>query len=219
MADGRSRPIRIDHPRIRLVEPDVFLARFAPDCMAHDCRCVDEGDRSLPDACCQHGADVDLYERDAIRARAEQIAPVLAPPFQDPARWFDESEPEHDPEVPSGVLVRTGRAGPGEADGCVFLQHDARGCALHRAALQHGFDPSSIKPAVCRLYPIAWGEGTLGLSDDFERYSCAGNPEWPTVWQVMRATVGDIFGLDVVRLLDDAERRVTRTRLRVVAAR
>src|SRR6266545_1897186 len=45
--------------RVRSVDREIFRARFAPDCMTHECRCRDEGDRRLLDACCQHGADVD----------------------------------------------------------------------------------------------------------------------------------------------------------------
>src|SRR5262249_1567980 len=152
--------------RVRLVERDIFVARFAEDCMTHACRCRDEGDRVRLDACCQHGADVDLAEKDRILAHAGKVASVLAQAWRDPARWFDLSEPDEDPDFPSGIAVRTAVSGPDEASGCVFLQHDARGCALHLV------DPG-IKPAVCRLYPLAFGDGLLGLSDDFWRYSCA----------------------------------------------
>jgi hypothetical protein len=216
-ADVKLVELKDPGGRVRVVEEVIFLVRFAPDCMTHACRCRDEGDRPLADACCQHGADVDLYEKAAILARAAQIAPLLTPPFGDPARWFDERDPYPDPEVPSGILVRTGLAGEGDSSGCVFLQHDRRGCALHRAALAHDFPPQEIKPAVCRLYPLAFGDGVLGLSDDFDRYSCAGDASGPTVYRLMRRTVGDVFGSDIVRRLDGIERRLLRRRLPLVA--
>jgi len=203
--------------RVRRVEEDVFLKRFAADCMTHACQCRDEGDRPLDDACCQHGADVDLFEKAAILGRQGDIAAILHPDFRDPAVWFDESDPYQDDEYPSGTAVRTGRRTPDESSGCVFLQHDQRGCALHRAALAGGFSPDEVKPVVCRLYPLAFGDGVLGLSDDFARYSCADDATGPTVYRLMRPTVGAIFGLGVVRQLDAVERRVMGRRLPLAA--
>ncbi len=203
--------------RVRRVEEDVFLRRFTANCLAHACECRDEEDRLLLDACCQHGADVDLFEKAAIRARAAEIAPLLHPAYRDPAVWFDESDPDHSPEYPSGTAIRTGRATPDESSGCVFLQHDARGCALHRAALAGGFAPQEVKPVVCRLYPLSFGEGILGLSDDFPRYSCADDPTGPTVYRLMRQVVGEAFGLGVVRAIDTVERRVLGRRLPLAA--
>lgn len=225
------RVLPIAHTRIHEVEEDIFTARFAPDCMTHACLCRDQGDRGRLDACCQHGADVDLFERDGILARAHVIQSVLAAPWRDPRTWFDQSAPEHDADFPSGTAVRTAVAGAASDAGCVFLQHDRRGCALHRAALAAGFAPEEIKPAVCRLYPLAYGGGVLGLSDDFDRYSCAGHAGGPTVYRLMRATVADVFRLDLgpdmgldqgrelVRRLDQAERKVLRRKLPLLGDR
>lgn len=196
----------------------MFRLHFAPDCMSHACQCRDEGDRVRLDACCQHGADVDLFERDAILARKDTILPVLQPAFRDVERWFDTSQAEKDADFPSGTVIRTGLADPSdEGSGCVFLQHDARGCALHRAALAAHFDPNDIKPAVCRLYPLAFGDGLLGLSDDFARYSCADAPGSPTVYRLMRTELGALFGGELLPLLDRVEAQVRRKHLAVVA--
>src|SRR5436305_14595798 len=100
VSDTSGNEIEIQHARVTLVEPEIFVAKFAPDCMTHACRCKDEGDLLKLDACCQHGADVDLGEKNVILARAREIAQVLSPAFRDPARWFDESEPEEDPDFP-----------------------------------------------------------------------------------------------------------------------
>jgi Fe-S-cluster containining protein len=209
--------VDIDHPAVQRVDSRIFRIAFVEDCMEHACRCRDEGDRLLPDACCQHGADVDLFERDAILRRAPSIASVIAGEFRDPARWFDAREPEADPETPSGTLIRTGLVDlADEASGCVFLQHDGRGCALHRAALADGFDPAEIKPQVCRLYPLTFGDGRLELSDDWNRYSCAqGGPK--TIYRVMRDTVADVLGVELVRKLDRVERQVRPRRLPLLA--
>ncbi len=217
MDDEHPGYVEIEHSVIRWVDPRIFRVAFVDDCMTHQCRCKDEGERALPDACCQHGADVDLFERDAILKRAPAIAAVLEPPFRDAARWFDEREPERDPETPSGTLIRTGMVDPAdEASGCVFLQHDGRGCALHRAALAESFDPAEIKPQVCRLYPLTWGEGRLDLSDDWNRYSCA-HAGQRSIYRVMRDTIGDLLGLELVRRLDRVERQVRPRRLPLLA--
>ncbi len=196
--------------RVRWVQEDIFTARFTPDCMSHSCVCKDENDKPLLDACCQHGCDVDLYEKDVILARSAELIPILDPAVRDPAGWFDESEPEEDHVVfPSGIGVRTAVVDAG----CVFLRHDKRGCALHRTALEHGFAPDSIKPAVCRLYPVGYGEYTLWLSDDFPRYSCAYDPTGPTVYRLMRGALQGLFGRSLVRRLDQLERSFLGRRL------
>jgi hypothetical protein len=209
--------VEIEHPVVRRVDSRIFHVAFVEDCMEHACRCRDEGDRLLPDACCQHGADVDLFERDAILKRAPAIAGVLGEEFRDTSRWFDAREPEADAETPSGMLIRTGLVDlANEASGCVFLQHDGRGCALHRAALAESFDPAEIKPQVCRLYPLTWGDGRLELSDDWDRYSCAHGGQ-RTIYRVMRDTVADVLGLELVRKLDRVERQVRPRRLPLLA--
>src|SRR5689334_17839898 len=110
--------VALDHPRFTRAELDVFTRRVVADCMSHQCK-MHDADKL--DACCQYGADVDLGERDAIRARAEQIRPVLRADAQ-ALPWFDESRPEIDADMPSGTMVRTARLD----DGCIFLAHDRR---------------------------------------------------------------------------------------------
>lgn len=219
METTEPRLVELTQPsgRVLRVEEEIFVVHFAADCMTHACRCRDEGDRPLADACCQHGCDVDLFEKDAILSHQAEVAAVLAPEFRDPTRWFDESDPYTDSDYPSGTAVRSAVAGATDSSGCVFLQHDRRGCALHRAALANGFAPEEIKPAVCRLYPLSFGGGLLGLSDDFPRYSCAGDGSGPTVYRLMRHTLSDLFGGEVVRQLDTVERRIVGRRLRLVA--
>ena len=104
----------LPHPVVQRVDRDLFLVRFAGDCMSFQCRCLDEGGQVKLDACCQHGCDVNLHERDAILGRAREVASVLRPEFKDPARWFDDSAPEEDPDAPSGVAGGTNHSvGPG----------------------------------------------------------------------------------------------------------
>jgi Fe-S-cluster containining protein len=215
--------LRIHHPVVRLVDPDIFRFSFAQDCMGHACAVEpDAEDCERPgvqlDACCRYGCDVDLHECDGIRGKAHLIAPLLRPELRDPALWFNESEPEES-ESASGWVVRTGKQDPDKEAGlCIFLGHDKRGCAIHRAAIEHAFPPESIKPAVCRLYPISYGEGELGLADDFNWYNCAHHEGGPSVYRVMRDEIGLQYGPELVAELDALEQKVLRRRLRVTAA-
>lgn len=208
---------KINHSDIQRVDRDIFTRTFASDCMSHQCRCLEDDGRQRNDACCQHGADVILPEKQAILRRATEIAAVLKSDRQDPAAWFDERDPERDPDAPGGILLRTATSDlEDDTSGCIFLQHTGeRGCGLHRAALLGGFNPAEIKPKVCRLYPLSWSRGRLGLSPDFDRYSCASDGG-PTVYRQTRETLRDIFGDNLVAQLDQLEADLTRRSLRVL---
>jgi hypothetical protein len=207
----------VNHTKVRRVDGIIFTVTFAPDCMTHACRCRSEADRPRNDACCQYGADVLLPEKQAILRRVVEIGAVLQENRRDPDGWFDERDPEPDPAAPGGVILRTATVDPDdETSGCVFLQHlGDRGCGLHRAALLHGFAPAEIKPTVCRLYPVSFGEGRLGLSPDFNHYSCAGDGG-PTVYRLMRDAIAEIFGTPLIVELDRLEARLAGSRLRVL---
>ena len=194
--------VELDHPRFSKAETDVFVRRVVADCMTHSCT-IHETSVVKLDACCQYGCDVDLFERDAILANADKIRPVLSVEAQQKP-WFDESEPEHDPDVPSGTVVRTAVLG----GGCLFLSHDKRGCAIHRASLEQGWDFHGIKPSICRLFPLSYGEGAIVISDDYPDYSCAYEPTAPTLYRVARDAIRALFGDELVVAMDAAEARV-----------
>src|SRR4051794_26108698 len=203
MSESRVEPeLAISHPKFNRVEVAVFTKRVVADCMTHQCAMHETGVVKL-DACCQYGCDVDLFERDAILARAATIRPVLSPEVRD-LPWFDESAPERDPDVPSGTVIRTAV----HNDGCLFLSHDRRGCAIHRASLEQGWDFRGTKPSICRLFPLSYEQGTICVSDDYVDYSCAYEPDAPTLYQVARETLASVFGPELVRAMDAAERRL-----------
>ena len=194
--------VPLDHPRFRRVSAAIFTARLAPDCMTHQCTMVDKEPHRLKlDACCQYGCDVDLKEREAILARAEQIRPLLRPEVQN-KRWFDD-EIEYDKDYPSGAVVRTEVVD----DGCLFLQHDRRGCAIHRASIEQGWDFRGVKPAICRLFPMSYEDDAIVLADEYAEYSCA-HVDGPSIYRLTRDTLGELFGSELVRALDAAEARV-----------
>jgi len=185
----------------------VFVRRVVADCMSHECRLVHAGDRLKLDACCQYGVDVDIAERDAIKSRADEIARLLVPAAAQ-ATWFV-GEERVDPDFPSGRHVRTATFG----EGCLFLAHDLRGCAIHRAAIEGDWDMRGTKPHVCRLFPLSYDSESIVLSDDYADYSCARDPSAPTVYQVGRDALGDIFGHALVEAMDEAEKSVAGSHL------
>ncbi|CAN5598417.1 hypothetical protein BH11MYX1_BH11MYX1_38810 [soil metagenome] len=201
--------VELDHPRFSKAELDVFTRRVVADCMTHSCAMHETGKVRL-DACCQYGCDVDLFEKDAILANADKIRPVLAAEVQH-LPWFDESEPELDPDVPSGTVVRTAV----HDKGCLFLSHDKRGCGIHRASIEQGWDFHGIKPSICRLFPLSYGEGMILVSDDYNDYSCAYQDDAPTLYRVARETIGALFGADLVAAMDAAEAKVNARKLPV----
>jgi Fe-S-cluster containining protein len=200
--------LALDHPRFRSVHAAIFTRRLAPDCMVHRCTIVQDEEGAAVaepyeklDACCQYGCDVDLAERDAILARGDDLRALLRPDAAS-APWFDD-EPEEDPDYPSGKVVRTAVLG----GGCIFLAHDRRGCAIHRASLEHGWDFRGVKPAICRLFPLSYEADTIVIADEYPEYSCA-HVAGPTLYRITRDTLGELFGAALVAALDAAEAQV-----------
>jgi Fe-S-cluster containining protein len=192
----------IDHPRFRRVQREIFTSPLITDCMSHECKLRKEADATKLDACCQYGVDVDLGERDRILEHKEQIAGILdAEPAALP--WFSERE-EEDADFPSGRFVRTTTFG----GGCIFLSHDARGCAVHRASIEGGWDFHGVKPHVCRLFPLSYDSEAIVLSDDYDDYSCAYDPSAPSAYRVQRSDLMAIFGAELIEVLDAIEEQV-----------
>jgi Fe-S-cluster containining protein len=198
--------VALDHPRFRSVWASIFTRQLAADCMTHQCTMVPTHSPKL-DACCQYGCDVDLAEREAIEARAGEIRSLLRPEVKD-ARWFDPEE-EVDADYPSGRVVRT----EVHEGGCIFLAHDRRGCAIHRAALEGGWDFRGVKPAICRLFPLSYEGDEIVIADEYPEYSCA-HVDGPTLYRITRDALGDIFGEPLVIAMDAAEAQVLATAAR-----
>lgn len=197
--------VPIDHPRFRKAQRDIFVRTLAPDCMSFPCKLTQQGRRTKLDACCQYGVEVGVAERDGILEHREQIRTLLDDDAKD-RDWFT-GEPRPDADFPGGALVRTSTHG----EGCLFLAHDQRGCAIHRASIEGGWSSCDIKPHVCRLFPLSYDRDAIVLSDDYEDYSCAFDAEAPSVYRVQRGTLLDVFGGALVAALDAAEVLVTAT--------
>lgn len=163
----------------------IFTRRYFGHCMRCD---------FCADACCQHGVDVSVVERDRILARAADIAPRVALPV---AGWF-ETDVTDDEDFAGGAGTRTtvvnGR--------CVFLRAGQRGCTLHALALESGADYHDLKPMVSALFPVTFGGGSLQCSEELVEGSlvCAG--DGPTAYEMARAELGYYFGDGLVAELD-----------------
>ena len=192
--------VTIDHPRFQYADRAIFTRQVIGDCMTHRCTMVETGAEKL-DACCQYGCDVDLYERAAIEQRAVDIRPLLRADVA-ALPWFEPDE-EHDPDYPSGRVVRTAVVD----GGCIFLAHDRRGCAIHRASLEGGWDFRGVKPMICRLFPLSFESDSILVADEYPEYSCA-YTGGPSLYRAARDALGEAFGLELIRALDEAERRV-----------
>lgn len=190
---------KLAHPRFHYVDAEVFRKPLVADCMTHSCVQVEPTHRARLDVCCQYGADVDLDERAAILAHAEQLRQILTPEAA-AAPWFTE-EVLLDPDYPSGKYVRTAVHG----DGCVFLSHDQRGCAIHRASIEGGWDFHGVKPGICRLFPLTYTTDSILISDDYREYSCAYQPGTPTLYRVLRGSIAALFGEELVTAMDAVE--------------
>lgn len=190
--------VPLAHSRFRRADRDIFVKRIVSDCMSHQCR-MHVADTEHLDACCQYGADVDVGERDQILVHAAQIRSILRPEARN-MPWFEGDETV-DPDFPSGRHVRT-RTFRG---GCVFLAHDLRGCAIHRASIEGGWDFHGTKPHVCRLFPLSYDDKSILISDDYLDYSCAHVASAPTLYRNARDTLAALFGEPLVRAMDVAE--------------
>lgn len=197
-----SELIEVEHPKFRLVESAIFTRRVVGDCLRYTCR-EREPTRIRLDACCQYGADCDVGERDQILAHADPIRRLLTPEAA-AAPWFLEAV-EVDADFPSGRRTRTATLGDG---GCVFLHHDRRGCAIHRAAIEGGFTIDGVKPGICRLFPLTWDHDSIGLADDYVDYTCAFEPNAPSVYRNGRDALAALFGEALVAALDAVEARI-----------
>jgi len=167
------------------VDTAIFERRYYGHCLACS---------FCHDACCQHGVDVSVVERDRILADADRLEPFVGRPRE---HWFTE-DVTADPDFPGGAATRTT-----VVDGrCVFRQQGARGCALHAFSIAHGEDYHALKPMVSALFPVTFGDATLFCSEELVDGTlvCAG--DGPTAYEMARAELGYYFGAELVAELD-----------------
>ncbi|MEP6618825.1 MAG: hypothetical protein ABJE47_05905 [bacterium] len=191
---SRAYVARDGAPDIRAVDDGIFRRRYFGHCM----QCG-----FCADACCQHGVDVSVVERDRILARAPEIATRLG---TDPARWFTATI-TRDGDFPGGAATRTA-----VMDGrCAFLSRTSRGCVLHSIALDSGTDYHLLKPMVSALFPVTFGDGALFCSEELLDGSLVCGGSGPTAYEMAREELAYYFGDALVAELDELARAVSTT--------
>lgn len=146
------------------------------------------------DACCEHGVDIAVVERDRIMARADELVARVGRPA---AEWFTASTSQ-DADFPGGGATRStvinGR--------CVFLNRHTRGCTLHALALETDTDYHLLKPMVSALFPVTFGDGRLYCSEELTDGTLVCGGEGPTAYDMAREELAYYFGPEMVLELD-----------------
>lgn len=176
---------------VSFVHRDIFLKKYFARCL--ECN-------FCHDWCCSFGADVDILNVDRIRRHQEQIKPFIRPSADD---WFD-GEYDYYEEYAGSQYTRIKTQGPR----CVFISKDQRGCGLHRFAISQHLDYHEIKPLVCILFPLSFGEGILTIAPELDDNSlvCAGAGE--SVYRSLCSEVEYYFGHELIEELDELEKKV-----------
>jgi hypothetical protein len=177
-------------PVVREVDPAIFRQRYFGHCFSCN---------FCGDACCQHGVDVSVVERDRILARADELEPQVRVPR---AAWFEEGSTP-DADFPGGASTRTAVVG----GACVFRRTAERGCALHAFSLSAGEDYHALKPLVSTLFPVTFGGGALLASDELMDGTLVCGGSGPTAYEMARAELQHYFGAELVAELDALAKR------------
>lgn len=173
---------------ISFVHRDIFLKKYFARCL--ECS-------FCHDWCCSFGADVDIQNVERIQQHREEILPFIRPPE---GEWF-EAEYTYYEEYAGNQYTRINTQGPR----CVFISKDQRGCGLHRYAISKQMDYHEIKPLICILFPLSFGEGILSLAEELGDNSliCAGSGD--SAYQSLRNELQYYFGPEFVEELDGLE--------------
>jgi Fe-S-cluster containining protein len=175
-------------PAVSRVDTRIFVGRYFMACM----QCQFCGD-----SCCSYGADIDATNVARLLSRAGEVEAFTGTSRED---WFS-PEWYEDAEFPGGKSARTRVAG----DRCVFLNRKGRGCQIHSFCLEKGVDYHDLKPMVCSLFPVTFGEGLLQVSTEIEDRSLACIDQGPTVYRGVRDELLYYFGEELVEELDAME--------------
>jgi len=176
---------------ISFVHRDIFLKKYFAQCL----QCS-----FCHDACCSYGADIDLQNVEKIQQHKAEILPFIR---TSEVEWFDAETPYYE-EYAGNEYTRINTQGPR----CVFISKDQRGCGLHRFAISKQMDYHEIKPLVCILFPLRFGEGVLSPAPELDDSSliCAGSGD--SAYQSLRNELEYYFGREFVEELDGIEKAV-----------
>jgi Fe-S-cluster containining protein len=176
---------------ISFVHRDIFVKKYFAQCL----QC-----NFCHDWCCSFGADIDIQNVERIQQQKEEILPFVRPPEGD---WF-EAEYTYYEEYVGNQYTRINPQGPR----CVFISKDQRGCGLHRYAISKGMDYHEIKPLVCILFPLSFGEGILSLAPELDDNSLVCSGSGYSAYHSMRSELEHYLGREFVEELDEIEREI-----------
>ena len=176
---------------ISFVHRDIFLKTYFARCL--DCN-------FCHDWCCSFGADIDIQNVEKIQQRREEILPFVRPPE---VEWF-EAEYAYYEEYAGNQYTRINP----QSSRCVFISKDERGCGLHRYAISEQMDYHEIKPLVCVLFPLSFGEGVLSLAPELDDNSLICSGSGYSAYQSIRNELEYYFGREFVEELDAIGKRV-----------
>jgi Fe-S-cluster containining protein len=180
---------------ISFVHRDIFLKTYFARCL--ECS-------FCHDWCCSFGADIDIQNLEKIQQQKEEILPFVRPPE---GEWF-EAEYTYYEEYVGSQYTRINTQGPR----CVFISKDQRGCGLHRYAISKQMDYHEIKPLVCILFPLSFGEGILSLAPELEDSSLICSGSGYSAYQSIRNELEYYFGREFVEELDGIEKKILKER-------
>ncbi|MBI5029006.1 MAG: YkgJ family cysteine cluster protein [Chloroflexi bacterium] len=175
-------------PLVHQVDMDIFTKTYFMHCMA----CT-----FCNDSCCQYGADVSLNEARRIEEKGDAIERYTRVPR---AQWFDETF-QADLDFAGEGNTQTS-LGP---RGCIFLNPTGRSCMIHAFCLENGMDYHALKPMVCCLFPVTFGNGLLSPSLDVDDASLICLDQGPSLYAGAREELRYYFGDELVAELDAIE--------------
>lgn len=172
-------------PIIDRVDTTIFKTRYYHACLS--CGFCN-------DICCSYGVDIDVENVSRIMEHAESIENYTKIPQKE---WFLPGYNE-DKDFPGGLYTRTATK-----DGaCIFLNHNGRGCLLHKFCIENNIDAHVIKPMVSFLFPITFDNGLLSPSSEIVDKSLVCIDVGITLYKSIRDELTYYFGKEFIEELD-----------------
>lgn len=187
--------------KIHTVEEGVYKQKGFSDGPMVGCLNCPCGKDKKGGACCRYGCDVDKESYELIYKNRKLVEKELGLGKAEFDECF-EKKWSGDKEFFGGDSIRAKKSK--KTGYCVFHYKDKKGCALVALVLKHKLNWRMV-PTICKLYPITWGYGVLGIYEetseamDFETCDCnrVDNKTKKTVWETQKEYIEDIFDIEV----------------------
>lgn len=139
------------------------------------------------DACCRQGCDVDKHSFDLMLFYREEIESMLGITLEEcfETRWSGQTD-----FLGNNSIASTLRNGT-----CPFHLAFGKGCLLWQMVMRDN-RPRRLIPSTCRLYPITWTNGVMGLVPSIEQHCSCLHSEHAgalSLWETQKEAIEDIF--------------------------